>query len=97
MNHKPISLERLRMAAMALALGMLLTACGGDDSAPVAALDNTVPPPSASASTDGQVAYVAALSATSSETDEPVILDAYTPPMDTSETAPPLATSADDS
>jgi ABC-type glycerol-3-phosphate transport system substrate-binding protein len=92
-------LKLSRGAALAALLGTLLTACGGgsDNPAPPStAVDTTHPPASASASTDGQVAYVASLSATTSETGDPVILDDYTPPMDTSETAPPVATSADD-
>ncbi|RZI85459.1 MAG: hypothetical protein EOP38_04995 [Rubrivivax sp.] len=91
-------LKLSRAAALAVVLSGLLTACGGgDDAPPPTAVDHTVPPTSASASTDGQVAYVASLAAAPSETADPVILDNYTPPTDDADTAPPVATSADDS
>jgi hypothetical protein len=89
------TLKLSRAAALTALLGGLLSACGGGGEAtPV--VDTSVPPASASATTNGQVAYVASLTASPSETADPVILDSYTPPMDVSETADPAPTSADD-
>ena len=84
-------------ALLALAAGLALAACGGgnDYNPPPAPVDNSVPPASASSSWQGFTAYIASLMSLSSETAEPVNLSAFSAPTDDADSAPPVATSAD--
>jgi len=78
------SMQRLSLGA-ALAAALALSACGGDDFNNRPATEEV--PASASASTQGFIAYLRELVASSADLLEPVDVSGVTPPVD--ETAEP--------
>lgn len=87
--HATSRFQRLAIGA-GVALSVLLASCGGggDDGgpAPVPPVVSNTPPDSASASTDGFIAYLKILVATMPENTEPLDVASFVAP--TSDTAP---------
>lgn len=86
---------RLHSVALATMASVSLAACfGGGDDDPVA-VDNSVPPASASASSQGFLDYIAGIPALMIDGAEPVDLSAFSPPTENDDTKEPARTSID--
>jgi hypothetical protein len=86
------------LACVAGLTATVLAACSGSpgsDPAPVDDGQGNLPPASASATTQGLVAYTASLAASANDDGQPVNLSLYALPPDPSDTAVPVATPND--
>ena len=90
-----MNIRKIQVAASMAVLAGMLTGCGGrvDDTMPP---PDNMPPASASASTDGFVAYAVKLTAASGDGSDVVDLSAFSLPSDGSDTAALVATPNDD-
>jgi hypothetical protein len=94
---KIIPSSGFRAALLAAAASLALAGCGGGgDDAPPAAEDPNAPPASASANSQGFLAFIASLSNRMLDHAEPFDLSRFTLPGDNADAAPPAATSIDD-
>ncbi len=86
---------RLHGALLAAAASLALAACGGgSDNDPPA--NPNAPPASASASSQGFIAYIASLANGMFDNDEPKDLSQFTLPTDNVDNQPPAATPIDE-
>ncbi len=83
--HIHSNVRRIGLAIAGLALATTLASCGGTDNGSpptVTAPVSNTPPPSASASVAGFIAYVKTIVASSSDTGAPVDLTGFVAPTD---------------